>query len=118
MYSFPLYYPVMINDQMGMPFQCCFFQGTQSLTYPFVSSYKQLISSTIAVNFGFLYTLTGRMIFLLFVGIMSYSLSIFGKVAMAYLFLVGIFHAVLMCIFPRFSEYVRQKDFYGSKSQK
>ena len=103
---------------MAIPFKCLFLEDTQSLTYPFVSSYTQFISSTIAVNFGFLYTLTGRMIFLLFVGIMSYSLSIFGKAAMAILFLVGLFHAVLMCVFPKFSEYVRQKDFYGSKSQK
>ena len=74
-----------------------------------------MISRFIAVNFGFMYTLTGRVIFLLFVGFMSYSLSTFGIAAMAILYLVGFIHALIMCRFPNFSEYVRQKDFYSSR---
>lgn len=77
-----------------------------------------MISSFIAVNFGFLYTLTGRLIFLLFVGFMSFSLSLFGQIAMAILYLVGVIHALIMCKFPKFSAYVRQKDFYGSRAKK
>ena len=84
----------------------------------FLCFFSQFISSFIAINFGFLYTLTGRIIFLLFVGFMSYSLSIFGKAAMALLYLVGFIHALIMCKFPKFSEYVRQKDFYGSRGKR
>ena len=76
-----------------------------------------MISSIVAINFGFLYTLTGRVIFILFVGAMSYSLSIFGKVAMGVLFVVLLFHAFIMCRFPKFSQYVRQKDYFGSKGK-
>lgn len=76
-----------------------------------------MISSFVAINFGFLYTLTGRVIFILFVGAMSYSLSIFGKVAMAVLFAVLLLHAFIMCRFPKFSQYVRQKDYFGSKGK-
>lgn len=76
-----------------------------------------MISRFIATNFGFMYTLTGRVIFLLFVGFMSFSLSIFGIAAMAFMYLVGLIHAAVMCRFPQYSEYVRQKDFFGSKAE-
>jgi predicted lipid-binding transport protein (Tim44 family) len=65
-----------------------------------------------------MYTLTGRLIFLLFVGFMSFSLSTFGIAAMVLLYIVGLFHAMLMCKFPKFSEYVRQQDFYSSRAGK
>jgi COPI associated protein len=77
-----------------------------------------MISSFIAVNFGFMYTLTGRVIFLLFVGFMSYSLSIFGKAAMALLYLVGFIHAIIMCRFPKFSQYVRERDYTSAAAKK
>lgn len=63
-----------------------------------------------------MYTLSGRLIFLLFVGFMSFSLSTFGIAAMVLLYIVGFFHAMLMCKFPKFSEYVRQRDFNSSKT--
>eukprot|EP01039_Chlorochromonas_danica_P016020 gene16020-18895_t len=40
----------------------------------------QMVASAIAVNFGFMYSLTGRWLFLLFVGFMSFSLSTLGIV--------------------------------------
>jgi hypothetical protein len=80
---------------------CCFEVGLN------------MFSTVLAVNFGFLYTLSGRLIFLLFVGFMSFSLSTFGIAAMAYLYLVGAVHIGIMVYFPKYSEYVRQKDYYG-----
>jgi hypothetical protein len=75
----------------------------------------QMIASGIAVNFGFLYTLTGRMIFLLFVGFMSFSLGTLGIIAMCCLYAVGLFHGYLMYKFPRFEEYLRKKHYYEGK---
>lgn len=72
--------------------------------------YSQMIASCFAVNFGFLYTLTGRIIFVVFVGVMSFSLYLFGIIAMAVLFAVLLFHMVIMCMFPKFARYVREKD--------
>ena len=80
---------------------CCFEVGLN------------MFSTVLAINFGFLYTLSGRLVFLLFVGFMSYSLSTFGIAAMAYLYLVGAVHIGIMLYFPKYSEYVRQKDFFG-----
>ena len=72
--------------------------------------HPQMIAACFAVNLGFLYTLTGRFIFVVFVGAMSFSLSLFGKISMAVLFAVLLFHFFLMCMFPKFSRYVREKD--------
>lgn len=80
---------------------CCFEVGLN------------MCSSVLAINFGFLYTLSGRLLFLLFVGFMSFSLSIFGIAAMIYLYLVGAVHIGIMLYYPKFSEWVRQKDYFG-----
>lgn len=73
------------------------------------------MSRLIAVNFGFLYTLSGRATFLLFVGFMVYSLSVMGKVAMGFLYAVGLFHIYLMYRFPRFEEYLRKKHYFEGR---
>lgn len=75
----------------------------------------QMVASAIAVNFGFMYSLTGRWLFLLFVGFMSFSLSTLGIVAMCFLYAVGLFHGYLMYRFPRFEEYLRKKHYYEGK---
>jgi hypothetical protein len=75
----------------------------------------QMVASAIAVNFGFMYTLSGRMVFLLFVGFMSFSLGTLGIVAMCCLYAVGLFHGYLMYKFPRFEEYLRKKHYYEGK---
>jgi len=71
-----------------------------------------MVSRMIAINFGFLYSLIGRAIFLLFVGFMCYSLGLYGIIAMAILYAVGLFHAYVMFKFPRFQEYLRKKHFF------
>ncbi len=77
--------------------------------------YIQAIAKIIAVNFGFLYSLSGRVVFLLFVGFMSFQLSLFGKIAMGILYGVGVFHMFIMWKFPRFEEYLRKKHYYEGK---
>ena len=80
---------------------CCFEVGIN------------MFSSVLAINFGFLYTLSGRLLFVLFVGFMSFSLSTFGIAAMVYLYLVAAVHVGIMLYYPKFSEWVRQKDYFG-----
>eukprot|EP01038_Epipyxis_sp_PR26KG_P006646 gene6646-9122_t len=75
-----------------------------------------VIARLIATNFGFMYTLLGRMVFLAFVGFMSFSLSLFGKISMAILFAAGLFHVYVMWRFPRFEEYLRKKHYYEGKN--
>ena len=83
---------------------CCFEVGIN------------MFSSVLAINFGFLYSLSGRLLFILFVGFMSFSLSQFGIAAMAYLYFVGVIHIGIMLYYPKFSEWVRQKDYFGSRA--
>ncbi len=74
-----------------------------------------MVSRLLAINFGFLYNLGGRWIFLLFVGFMSFSLSTIGIAAMCFLYVVGLFHAYIMWKFPRFEEYLRKKHYYEGR---
>lgn len=74
-----------------------------------------ICSRPIAVNFGFLYTLPGRLIFLLFVAFMVYSLSMpLAYAAFAILLAVGLLHIVVIFKFPRFTEYLRKLHYYNS----
>ncbi len=76
----------------------------------------QSIARLIAVNFGFLYSLTGRVPFLLFVGFMCFSLGTWGIIAMCVLYLVGMFHFYIMYKFPRFEEYLRKKHYFEGRN--
>eukprot|EP00286_Rhodomonas_abbreviata_P021530 CAMPEP_0181296702 /NCGR_PEP_ID=MMETSP1101-20121128/4845_1 /TAXON_ID=46948 /ORGANISM="Rhodomonas abbreviata, Strain Caron Lab Isolate" /LENGTH=227 /DNA_ID=CAMNT_0023401585 /DNA_START=52 /DNA_END=735 /DNA_ORIENTATION=+ len=75
----------------------------------------QTISRLIAVNFGFMYSFWGRIIFLILVGFMSFLLSVFGKVAMGILYAVAAFHLFIMYKFPRFEEYLRKKHYFEGR---
>ncbi len=68
------------------------------------------------MNFGFMYTLSGRMLFLLFVGFMAFSLSLMGKFAMGFLYACGIFHMYIMYRFPKFEEYLRKKHYFEGRN--
>ena len=69
----------------------------------------------IAVNFGFLYSRSGRFLFCTIVGFMSYSISFLGKFAMGALYGVMLFHIYLFYRFPRFEEYVRKTHYYEGR---
>lgn len=74
------------------------------------------ISRLIAVNFGFMYTLSGRMVFLLFVGFMCFHLGTWGIVAMCALYASGLFQFFIMYKFPRFEEYLRKKHYFEGRN--
>ena len=77
-----------------------------------------MVSRLLAINFGFLYTLSGRWTFLLFVGFMSFSLGNIGIAAMCALYVVGLFHVYIMWKFPRFEEYLRKKHYFEGRNNK
>ena len=62
----------------------------------------------LAANFGFLYSIIGRWIFLLFVGFMQFHLGVLGIVTMSVLYAIGLIHLIFYCRFPYFPEYQRK----------
>jgi hypothetical protein len=78
-------------------------------------TYLKSVMNIIASNFGFLYTLGGRIIFCLFVGFMSFSLGTFGIVAMAILYSIVCLHIYVLLKFPNYETYVRQKHYYNKE---
>jgi len=70
------------------------------------------VARLIAINFGFLYTMPGKLAFLLFVGFMSFSLELVGQIAMAVLYACYIFQIFIYCKFPRFEEYLRKTHYF------
>lgn len=69
----------------------------------------------IAVNFGFMYTRSGRIIFCILLGFMAFLLSLIGKIAMAVLYSVVLVHIYIMYKFPRFEEYLRKKHYFEGR---
>ena len=68
-----------------------------------------LCARPLAINFGFMYTLPGRAIFLLFVAFMIYSLQIpLAYAAFAILLAVGVLHMIILFKFPLFETYLRR----------
>ncbi len=65
-----------------------------------------------------MYTLWGRIIFIILLGFMAFLLSVLGKVAMGVLYGVMLFHMYVMFKFPRFEEYLRKKHYFeGRKAE-
>lgn len=78
-----------------------------------------MIAKAIAINFGFMYTLPGRIVFIILVGFMSFWLGLVGQCAMGLLFAALTLHIVIMFRFPRFEEYLRKKHYFeGKKAHK
>lgn len=69
----------------------------------------------IAVNFGFMYTLSGRCLFIVLVGFMSFFISLFGKISMGVLFAAMCLHIFILFKFPRFEEYLRKKHYFEGR---
>lgn len=80
---------------------CCFELGLQAG------------AKYIASNFGFMFTLVGRWVFMLFVGFMSFSFGSIGIAAMSWLYFVGLIHAAILIKYPQYGRYVRDKMFYA-----
>jgi len=71
------------------------------------------VALLIVTNFGFLYNPKGRMLFLAFVGIMSFQLSLMGKVVFGMLCGAGAVYSYVSCKYPQYGLYMRKLHFYG-----
>lgn len=69
------------------------------------------IAVIIAENLGFLYTKTGRMIFMVFIAVMCFDLKIIGKVTMAILLLAVCVNLYVFFTFPKYEVWLRRKHF-------
>jgi hypothetical protein len=65
----------------------------------------------IAENFGFLYTKTGRLIFMVFVAVMCFDLDVIGKVSMALLLLLVCINIYVFLTLPKYESWLRNKHF-------
>mmetsp|Transcript_25997 Transcript_25997/g.43840 ORF Transcript_25997/g.43840 Transcript_25997/m.43840 type:complete len:227 (+) Transcript_25997:22-702(+) len=84
---------------------CCF-----ELSLSFVSRW-------IAMNFGFLYSFSGRIAFLTFVAVMCFSLGIFGKVVMALVFAALLFNIYVLIVCPKFEQWLRYKHYFAIRGE-
>ena len=73
------------------------------------------VSRWIAMNFGFLYTLSGRILFLTFVAVMCFSLGLFGKVVMGLTFAALVFNIYVLVVHPKFDRWLRHKHYKNIK---
>jgi hypothetical protein len=78
---------------------CCF-----ELALSFVSKW-------IATNFGFLYSLSGRVLFLTFVAVMCFSLGLFGQIVMGLTFAALVFNVYVLIVYPKFDQWLRIKHY-------
>lgn len=85
---------------------CCFEVG-----------FKQALLF-IVQNFGFMYYGISRFVFLLFVAIVCYQISTFGKVCFALLIAHGCVNIYLHFAHPQYSRYLKSMHFYGTANAK
>lgn len=84
---------------------CCFETGFS------------FIAKGISVNFGFMYSTFGRVVFNLFVAVMCFSMdTLFGTIDMALLVGILAIHLYVMFRYPKYSEYVRRTHYFAAKN--
>ena len=67
------------------------------------------ISKLIAKNFGFLYSAKSRCMFMVFIGTIMFSFSLFGKLIGLLMLANACFNGFLLCMYPQF-DYLQRKD--------
>ncbi|CAN0112292.1 unnamed protein product, partial [Hapterophycus canaliculatus] len=74
-------------------------------------THLKVVAKTIAANFGFLYNAKGRAVFLVFVGVLSFSLStILSAVAGALMLVNAAFNFYVIFTYPEFERDLQRKD--------
>ena len=67
------------------------------------------ISKLIAKNFGFLYSAKSRCMFMVFIGTIMFSFSLFGKLIGLLMLANACFNGFLLCMYPQFDD-LQRKD--------
>ena len=65
----------------------------------------------IATNFGFMYSVLGRLGFIAILAFMSFTLSFLGMIAAVFLAAVAVYQVIVLFKYPKMSQYVRLKDY-------
>ena len=71
------------------------------------------VSLLIVQNFGFMYSAFGRILFLIFVAIVSFELSTFGKVVFGLIMAWGCVNIYVNVKHPKYNMYLRKLHFYN-----
>ncbi len=71
------------------------------------------VAIQIAINFGFIYSPKGRLIFLVFLALLCFQLSLFGKILFAMLLVMGLLYAYICYKHPQFPVYMRKLHYFG-----
>ena len=75
------------------------------------------LNSVISVNFGFMYSTIGRVLFILFLAVMCYSLrTLFGQIDMGILAAILAIHLFIIFRYPKYNEYVRKLHYAAIKT--
>jgi hypothetical protein len=74
-----------------------------------------VVAIWIAQNFGFLYTLLGRMLFIIFIASLCFNLKLFGKIVMGILLALVVLNIGIIIMFPKYEAWLRAKHFATGK---
>lgn len=78
------------------------------------------VSKKIALNFGFMYSARSRSLFMMFIGTILFSFSLFGKIIGLLMLLNAFFNIYILCRYPEFEDAQRNdaqseiKDFLST----
>mmetsp|Transcript_14317 Transcript_14317/g.21438 ORF Transcript_14317/g.21438 Transcript_14317/m.21438 type:complete len:214 (+) Transcript_14317:57-698(+) len=69
------------------------------------------VARWMAENFGFMYSLSGRLIFIVFVAVLCFDLMLFGKIVMALLLAATCVDIYVYVSFPKYEAWLRHKHY-------
>jgi len=75
-----------------------------------------MVAKLIASNFGFMYSASGRLVFMCIVAGMCFRLDILGKLCIGLIALLQCVYLYVLYRFPKYEEYLRKKHYYAEKN--
>lgn len=76
------------------------------------------VALLIVQNFGFMYSLIGRAVFIIFVAVIAFQLSTFGIVCFAFLIASGGLEVYVRFMHPKYGVYLQKKHYYHNVAPK
>ena len=75
------------------------------------------VSPFISINFGFLYSVTARIIFLLLISITCLSMTLFGTILSAFSLIIALVYGYVGWSYPKYEVYIRRMHARDDSSQ-
>jgi hypothetical protein len=94
---------LVTTNSMTTGVLACYVVAFSCLLCCFETHLKQ-VSKVIAVNFGFLYSAKSRSVFIMFIGTIMFSFSLFGKVIGLCMLANAAFNFYVLCMYPEFED--------------